>query len=120
MHWLRLAWCLAWARAGSSNPARIAITAATTRSSIKLNPRRESFRHDCLGMLVLVSYLRLSTRGAMLIFLPKGQNWRFQWMPLHLLPMQNECRCNAGVGLALERFDYEVSDNSPFKNAEIW
>jgi len=41
-------------------------------------------------------------------------------MRLPLLPMQNECKCNAGVGLALERFDYEVSDKSPFKNAESW
>src|SRR6267154_815263 len=101
MHWLRLAWRLTWERAGSSNPARIAMTATTTRSSIKLNPWRELLRHDCLGMLVLVRYLRFSTRGAMLIFLPNGQNWRFRWIRLRLLPMQNECRCNAGVGLAL-------------------
>src|SRR6266498_2887465 len=101
MHWLRLAWRLAWARAGSSNPAKIAITAATTRISIKLKPWRESLHRDFLGMFVLVRCLRFSSRGAMLVFRPKSQSWRFQWIRLHLLPMQNECSCNAGVGLAL-------------------
>ena len=50
----------------------------------------------------------------MMVFHPKSLNWRFQGMRLHLLPMQNECKCNAGVGLAFKRFDREVSDNSPF------
>src|SRR6266571_8867787 len=76
MHWLRLAWRLAWERAGSSNPARIATTATTMRSSIKLNPWRELHRHGFLGMLVVVRYLRFSSRGATLIFPSKSQSWR--------------------------------------------
>src|SRR5213592_1014455 len=108
MHWLRLARRLAWERAGSSNPARIAITAATTRSSIKLNPWRESLRHDFLAMFVLVRNLRFSSLGAMLVFRPKSRSWRFQSIRLYLLPMQDECSCNAAVGLALGTVRYPI------------
>src|SRR6266576_4629141 len=72
MHWLRLACCLAWERAGNSNPARTAMTATTTSNSIKLNPWRELLRYDFLSMLVLAHHQPFSSRGSMLISPKKG------------------------------------------------
>src|SRR5215468_6532079 len=51
----RVALALALARAGRSNPARIAMIAMTTSSSMRVNPRRRDFSKMFMLLLVDVT-----------------------------------------------------------------
>src|SRR2546422_11770669 len=69
--------CLALAKAGSSSPARMAMMAITTRSSIKVNPSRRSFfaaeMHLVLGLGVFIRVRQLTEQRS---FEPHVQAWR--------------------------------------------